>query len=241
MEVAAYRIVQEAVTNVLKHAGASNCAVDVRGENGALVVTVADDGTGLARRGAGAGLDTMRERAEELGGSLARPPRDGGGTVVRAVLPREPGVTPIRVLVVDDHPLFRAGVAALLDSVDDTEVVATAADGDAAVREATLTRPDVVLMDLALPGTSGLEATRRIVAACPDRAVLVLSMLEDDASVVSAMRAGARGYVLKGAGQEELLAAVRAVAAGGAVFGASVAARLLAGLDEPTPSPPSPG
>ena len=147
----------------------------------------------------------------------------------------------IRVLVVDDHPLFRAGVGALLDSVDDTEVVGTAADGDAAVREATLTRPDVVLMDLALPGTSGLEATRRIVAACPGSAVLVLSMLEDDASVVSAMRAGARGYVLKGAGQEELLAAVRAVAAGGAVFGASVAARLLDGLDGPSPSPAFPG
>ena len=90
VEVAAYRIVQEAVTNVLKHAGASTCDVDVRGVDGALVVTVADDGTGLPRRGAGAGLDTMRERAEELGGSLAVLPRDGGGTVVRAVLPREP-------------------------------------------------------------------------------------------------------------------------------------------------------
>ena len=90
VEVAAYRIVQEAVTNVLKHAGASTCAVDVRGADGSLVVTVADDGTGLLRRGAGAGLDTMRERAEELGGSLAVLPRDGGGTVVRAVLPREP-------------------------------------------------------------------------------------------------------------------------------------------------------
>ena len=90
VEVAAYRIVQEAVTNVLKHADASTCAVDVRGADGALVVTVADDGTGLPRRGPGAGLDTMRERAEELGGSLAVLPRDGGGTVVRAVLPRDP-------------------------------------------------------------------------------------------------------------------------------------------------------
>ena len=90
VEVAAYRIVQEALTNVRKHAGASSCAVDVRGADGSLVVTVADDGTGLPRRGSGAGLDTMRERAEELGGSLAVLPRDGGGTVVRAVLPREP-------------------------------------------------------------------------------------------------------------------------------------------------------
>jgi DNA-binding NarL/FixJ family response regulator len=150
-------------------------------------------------------------------------------------------VTPLRVLVVDDHPLFTAGVTALLSSVEDTEVVATAADGEAAVREATLTRPDVVLMDLNLPGTSGLEATRRIAKASPESVVLVLSMLDDDESVLAAMRAGARGYVLKGAGQEELLAAIRAVAAGGAVFGAAVAGRMLAALDAPPPAPAFPG
>jgi DNA-binding NarL/FixJ family response regulator len=150
-------------------------------------------------------------------------------------------VTPLRVLVVDDHPLFTAGVTALLSSVDDTEVVATAADGEAAVREATLHRPDVVLMDLNLPGTSGLEATQRIAKASPESVVLVLSMLDDDESVLAAMRAGARGYVLKGAGQEELLAAIRAVAAGGAVFGAAVAGRMLAALDAPAPAPAFPG
>jgi DNA-binding NarL/FixJ family response regulator len=146
----------------------------------------------------------------------------------------------IRVLVVDDHPLFRAGVQALLDSVEDTEVVATAGDGDGAVREATIARPDVVLMDLHLPGTGGLEATRRIVHARPGTAVLVLTMLEDDDSVLAAMRAGARGYVVKGAGQEELLAAVRTVAAGGAVFGASVAAGLLQSLTAPPTVNPFP-
>jgi DNA-binding NarL/FixJ family response regulator len=150
-------------------------------------------------------------------------------------------MTPLRVLVVDDHPLFTAGVTALLSSVDDTQVVATAADGEAAVREATLHRPDVVLMDLNLPGTSGLEATRRIAKASPESVVLVLSMLDDDESVLAAMRAGARGYVLKGAGQEELLAAIRSVAAGGAVFGAAVAGRMLAALDAPPPAPAFPG
>ena len=150
-------------------------------------------------------------------------------------------MTPLRVLVVDDHPLFTAGVTGLLSSVADTEVVATAADGEAAVREATLHRPDVVLMDLNLPGTSGLEATRRIAKASPESVVLVLSMLDDDESVLAAMRAGARGYVLKGAGQEELLAAIRAVAAGGAVFGAAVAGRMLAALDAPPPAPAFPG
>ena len=142
-------------------------------------------------------------------------------------------MTPLRVLVVDDHPMFRAGVTGLLESVADTQVVGSAGDGEAAVREATLTRPDVILMDLDLPGITGLEAIRRIAKASPESAVLVLSMLDDDESVLAAMRAGARGYVLKGAGQEELLAAIRAVAAGGAVFGAAVAGRMLATLDRP--------
>ena len=146
----------------------------------------------------------------------------------------------IGVLVVDDHPLFRGGVQSLLDSVPDMTVVATAADGESAVREATLGRPDVVLMDLTMPGMGGLEATRRIVRACPGSAVLVLSMLDDDESVLAAMRAGARGYVPKGAGQEELLAAIRAVATGGAVFGAGVAGRMLASLDR-SPAPAFPG
>jgi DNA-binding NarL/FixJ family response regulator len=146
----------------------------------------------------------------------------------------------IGVLVVDDHPLFRGGVQSLLESVPDMAVVALAADGEAAVREATLGRPDVVLMDLTMPGMGGLEATRRIARACPDAAVLVLSMLDDDESVFAAMRAGARGYVPKGAGQEELLAAIRAVATGGAVFGAGVAGRMLASLDR-SPAPAFPG
>jgi DNA-binding NarL/FixJ family response regulator len=146
----------------------------------------------------------------------------------------------IGVLVVDDHPLFRGGVQSLLDSVPDIAVVATAADGESAVREATLAPPDVVLMDLTMPGMGGLEATRRILRACPGTAVLVLSMLDDDESVLAAMRAGARGYVPKGAGQEELLAAIRTVAVGGAVFGAGVAGRMLASLDR-SPAPAFPG
>ncbi len=145
----------------------------------------------------------------------------------------------VRVLVVDDHPLFRDGVVGLLASVPYMEVVATAGSGAEAVREATLSRPDVVLMDLNLPDVSGVEATRRIAATCPGTAVLALTMLEDDASVLAAVRAGARGYLLKGAGQEELLAAVRTAAAGGAVFGGRVAERVraaLAGDPEPPPA-----
>ena len=240
VEVAAYRIVQEALTNVLRHSGAGSCEVSVcarerlaRGQRRRRRPRAR-----TPSRAAASGLETMRERAEELGGSLELRTRAGGGT--RG--PRRPAEEPvvIGVLVVDDHPLFRGGVQSLLDSVPDIEVVATAADGEAAVREATLARPDVVLMDLTMPGMGGLEATRRIVRACPGTAVLVLSMLDDDESVLAAMRAGARGYVPKGAGQEELLAAIRAVATGGAVFGAGVAGRMLASLDR-SPAPAFPG
>lgn len=133
----------------------------------------------------------------------------------------------ISVLVVDDHPLFRTGLTGLLATVPDVTVVGEAGDGDTAVSRTLELRPDVVLMDLNLPRSPGLEATRRIVAAAPDTAVLVLTMVADDASVVAALRVGARGYVLKEAGQDEVLAAIRTVAAGGAVFGPGVAARLL--------------
>jgi DNA-binding NarL/FixJ family response regulator len=135
----------------------------------------------------------------------------------------------IRVLVVDDHPLFRDGLAGLLATVADIEVVDAVGDGDTAVRRALDLLPDVVLMDLNLPGVPGLEATRRISAANPDAAVLVLTMVDDDDSVMAALQVGARGYVLKGAAQEEVLAAIRAVAAGGAVFGPGVASRVLVG------------
>ena len=132
-----------------------------------------------------------------------------------------------RVLVVDDHPLFRDGLTSLLGTVEDIDVVASVGDGESAVRQALEHRPDVVMMDLNLPGVPGLEATRRILEALPDCGVLVLTMLADEASVVASLRVGARGYLLKEAAQHEVLAAIRTVAAGGAVYGPKVAARLL--------------
>ncbi len=134
----------------------------------------------------------------------------------------------IRVVVVDDHPLFRDGLCGLLATVPDVEVVASVGDGDEAVARALELSPDVVLMDLNLPGTPGLEATRQIVARVPSAAVLVLTMVDDDDTVLAALSVGARGYLLKGAVQEEVLSAIRAVAAGGAVLGPGVAERVLA-------------
>jgi DNA-binding NarL/FixJ family response regulator len=134
---------------------------------------------------------------------------------------------PITVVIVDDHPVVRRGLRALIDSFDDFEVVGEAGDGEEAVREVLVLRPDVVVMDVMMPGVDGVEATRRIVKSVPDTAVLVLSMADEDDIVFSAMQAGARGYLLKGAAQEEIDRAMKAVVAGEAIFGPGVAARLL--------------
>ncbi len=139
----------------------------------------------------------------------------------------------IRVLVADDHPVMRSGLSALLASLPDIVVVAVAADGAAAVKEAVLHRPDVILLDLQMPGVDGFEALRRLTASVPTAAVCVLTMLEDDDSLFAAMRAGARGYLLKGAEQEEIERAVRGIAAGEAVFGPGVAQRVLGQLVAP--------
>ncbi len=133
----------------------------------------------------------------------------------------------IRVLVADDHPLFRNGIVNSLTEFADIELVGEAADGDLAVALTVELRPDVVLMDLQMPGRSGIEATREISSRAPEVNVLVLTMFEDDDSVFAAMRAGARGYLLKGADQDDVERAIRSVAAGEAVFGAAVASRLL--------------
>ncbi len=134
---------------------------------------------------------------------------------------------PIRVLLADDHPVVRRGLAALLGTLDELVVVGEAEDGAAAVREAQLTTPDVVLMDVRMPGMDGVEATRRIRAAVPEVAVLMLTMYDDDATVFTAMRAGAQGYLLKGAEQDEIVDAVRAVVRGQAIFGPGIAGRVL--------------
>lgn len=140
----------------------------------------------------------------------------------------------IRVLVVDDHPVVRHGLRSLLESLDGYLVVGEASDGATAVRETQLLPPAVVLMDVRMPGVDGVEATRRIAATTPSAAVLMLTMLDDDDTVFSAMRAGARGYLLKGAEQTEIDRAIRAVVAGEAIFSPGVASRVLSYFATPT-------
>jgi DNA-binding NarL/FixJ family response regulator len=147
---------------------------------------------------------------------------------------------PLNVVVADDHPLFRDGLRALLASAPDAELVGEAGTGEEAVSLTIELQPDVVVMDVRMPGMDGLEATRRIVREVPHVRVLVVTMFEDDGTVFQAMRAGARGYVLKGANYEEMLRAIRAAGNGEAIFSPGVATRLADYFASLRPTVPSP-
>ena len=146
---------------------------------------------------------------------------------------------PIRVVIADDHPVFRDGLRGILVSTPGFEVVAEASTGEEAVEQSAVLQPDVVVMDLHMPNLNGIDATRRIVHQSPHVGVLVLTMLEDDGSVFAAMRAGARGYLLKGADKSEIVRAVQAIASGEAIFGPAIALRVIDYFSAPqTTGPP---
>ena len=198
-----------------------------------LAVEVTDDGAGFHRSGhhgewpghhAGAGRGNRRHRHGP--GRLTR--RHGPGAAAcrdyaRAASRHPGGARVTRVLIVDDHPVFRDGLAGLLATLPGVEVTGTAGTAEQALAAIRESPPDVVLMDINLPGASGIEATRRASQIAPAAAVLVVTMVDDDDTVFAALAAGARGYVLKGASADEIAAALRTVTAGGAVFGAGVA------------------
>jgi DNA-binding NarL/FixJ family response regulator len=134
----------------------------------------------------------------------------------------------LRILVAEDHPLFRKGMISLLSSVPEFEVIGEAATGEEAVVRAAQLQPDVILMDLQMPQVNGIEATRRILQESPSVRILVVTLFEDEDSVFMALRAGARGYVLKDADEEDVVHAIRAVGKGEAIFSPAVASRVLA-------------
>jgi DNA-binding NarL/FixJ family response regulator len=143
----------------------------------------------------------------------------------------------VRVLIADDHPLFREGMRGRLDRVADVAVVGEAASGEEAVELAHKLEPHIILMDIKMPGLNGIEATREIQRANPQIGILVLTMFEDDDSVFAAMRAGAKGYLLKDSGGEGVVHAIRAVASGEAVFGPGVAERMIGFFSAPRAAP----
>jgi DNA-binding NarL/FixJ family response regulator len=145
---------------------------------------------------------------------------------------------PLRVLIADDHPLFRTGMRALLTATPGTEVVGEATTGQEGIELAAALQPDVILMDLQMPGINGIEATRQILHTSPHIRILVVTLFEDDASIFSALRAGARGYILKDAQEEETLRAIRAVGSGEAIFSPAIATRLMDFFAAPRPAVP---
>jgi DNA-binding NarL/FixJ family response regulator len=144
----------------------------------------------------------------------------------------------VRVLIAEDHPLFREGMRGRLDRVTDVAVVGEAASGEEAVELAHKLEPHIILMDIKMPGLNGIEATREIQRANPQIGILVLTMFEDDDSVFAAMRAGAKGYLLKDSGGEGVVHAIRAVASGEAVFGPGVAERMIGYFSAPRAAAP---
>lgn len=156
--------------------------------------------------------------------------------------PGDAGGDPLRILIVDDHPAFRAGLRALLSTDPRLAIVGEASTGAGSITAVASTSPDVILMDVSMPGIDGVEATRHIIDAAPSVAIIVLTMHDDDGTVFAALRAGARGYLLKGAPRAELLRAIHAVAAGEALFGPAIARRMVAYFGRPMPAsaPPFP-
>jgi DNA-binding NarL/FixJ family response regulator/signal transduction histidine kinase len=238
------RVAQEALHNIEKHAEPTRVRVELHNDpsDGLLTLLIADDGKGFDRKAlpgpnGGFGLSGMQERMRLFGGDLEVESAPGWGTRVRARLHLDPVVDvpaavpepadPIRVLLVDDHPLAREGLRRLLAGRDDVMVMGEAGDGLEGVERALALRPDVILMDLQMPRLSGVGAVQALHAQWPEVNVLIVTTFAQDEHLFEALRAGARGYLLKDAGADELAAAIKTVHAGGSLVQPAMASRLL--------------
>ena len=231
-ELTVYRIVQEALTNTIRHAAAGHASVTIGYDQPQLQVRVGDDGTAPS---AGRAARPRNRRDARAGGAARRHPAGRPGAPAAAGRSRPPWLRPpwagpasvISVLLADDQPLLRRGFRMILEAEDGLTVAGEAGDGDEAVELARRHKPDVVLMDIRMPGTDGIEATRRITAAEPGVRVLVLTTFDLDEYAFGALQAGASGFLLKDVRPAELVAAVRTVASGDAVVSPRVTRRLL--------------
>jgi DNA-binding NarL/FixJ family response regulator/anti-sigma regulatory factor (Ser/Thr protein kinase) len=258
-QLAALRVAQEAIANSRKHAAASSVEIELTFGDERAILAVADDGRGFDPATAlaapptphgGMGLRGMAERVRRAGGEMEIVSAPGQGARIVVQLPYAPIASPPdarldepvrrsptgriwRAIVIDDHPAARAGLRALLAGEPDIDVVGEAGDGEAGLRLAAELRPDIALVDLRLPKLGGIELIARLDRLESATRTLVVTSFGQDELVLQALRAGARGYLLKDAGGAELAAAVRAVAAGGSFLGPVVAAKLTGGLTRP--------
>ena len=241
IDVSAYRIVQEALTNTLKHAHASEARVLIGYGSDELRIDVRDDGNGNGNSdGLGHGLIGMRERVKIYGGEMsAASARDGGFTVSTRLPLSGSSRMSITVLVADDQAMVRSGFRLLLAGEPGIEVVAEAGNGLEALQKTKRLEPTVVLMDIRMPDVDGLQATRDIIASGSSARILILTTFDLDEYVYEALRAGASGFVLKDDPPEQLIAAVRTVAAGDALLSPAVTRRVIDQFTRvPLPAPP---
>ena len=225
IETTLYRITQEALTNVVKHAQAKHVSIVLTRRDGSVAAVIEDDGRGITEAGRRRTRPARNARAHRARRRAAR-----GRILARFgnhALGRGSGRVTIRVLVVDDHAVVRSGLRHVLEAEDDIEVVAEAGDLREAVFEARAHKPDVILMDVVMPGASGIEATPAVLKEAKDAKVLMLSMQDDPRYVREAFSVGASGYVLKEAADAEVVDAVREVANGGRYVHPALGARLV--------------
>ena len=228
IDLSAFRIIQEAVTNVVRHAGTGQCQVSIGQQDGHLSIEVTDSGRGGSPAGTGYGITGMRERATLLGGDFSAGPRPGGGFRVTARLPVPAGVgtMTIRVILADDQPLVRAGLRMLIAQTPDIDVVGEAGTGTEAVQLTRDTGPDVVVMDIRMPGMDGIEATQLITAGAAPPGC---SCSPHSTTRLRLRRAAGRGerIMVKDMALEDILTAIRVVAAGDAIIAPGVTRRLI--------------